>query len=445
MQHNYAKDVGMILEQYGAKLQGVVTDAVDRVMMMPSESRLVGAERECMAFQKEIQSWIDGFQGTESEKASLTQFLSVAEGVFRESLAKALAEEIPQPTFQEQLKEARDSKPRYKYSTLEELFVAVSDSEKDHIDWSIARANEIVEVVTIATNTAQTGKKLVGVFDKAVSKIRVQMWDRIRPYKQHAPEEVISAWVNNQVAGAVHYATVILNGVSRNKLASKSQSEVFEKHLINVRQKYAKELNMNNADENNAENTNAASNNEAAQQPTSTEETTVNNNAENNTAETAATEETAMNNQATGTESTTEAPAKEGFFKRMFGKVKKAKDTVVEKAKAVDWKKVGKYAIVSLAFLLALALVLFGLKKAKESSAEVKIETPDVDMPEGATVGSFAESAGKFLTAIINGVKAGAAWVFNALARGFKAVGEFFGRKTEEAGDTVADPVAAAV
>lgn len=440
--NNVAKDIQTIIQSYGQRLQGIAAQAVDRVMMFDPQYREIEAVKECTAFKKLTQQWIDDFKGTDSEKLTLVSVLEIAQGTFRESLDMAIkqgiARQAMQPTFQEMMKQVKKEAKMHKYPNLDALVRAVCINHDDHVDWSIARANDIVEAVTVAVQNVDSCKRLVAQFDRAVAKVRIQMWERIRPYKADAPEAVVDQWVDQQVAGAVHYSTVILSGISRNRNLSKNQSEMFEKHLVNVREKYAKELNMN---------TNNSSDN-------ANKETTMNtNNSENNASNTSATEETTMNNSFDNTTDTTAdttseaatetTTAKEGFFKRTYGKVKGVATAAVEKVKAVNWKKVGKYALIFMAFLLALAAILFGIKKAKEGAGDVFAE---VDAgTEGIPAGAVMDSVVNFFAAIFNGAKAGAAWVFNAFAAGFKAIANIFSKSevVDTATDTAAEMAAA--
>lgn len=451
--NNIAGDIKTIIQTYGERLQGIAAQAVDRVMMFDPQYREIEAVKECTAFKKLTQQWVDDFKGMDSEKLTLVSVLEIAQGTFRESLDMAIkrgiAQQAAQPTFQEMMKQVKKEAKTYKYPNLDALVRAVCISHNDHIDWSIARANDIVEAVTVAAQNVDSCKRLVAQFDRAVAKVRIQMWERIRPYKADAPEAVVDHWVDQQVAGAVHYSTVILSGISRNRNLSKNQSEMFEKHLINVREKYAKELNMNNA-----ANTNTASS--TNENVTDVTENTMNDTAkataETTTSTSSTAEELNMNNTADNTAETTdttandaatETTAKEGFFKRTYGKVKGAATAAVEKVKAVNWKKVGKYALIFLAFLLALAAILFGIKKAKEGAGDVFAE---VDAgTEGIPAGAVMDSVVNFFAAIFNGAKAGAAWVFNAFAAGFKAIANIFSKSevVDTATDTAAEMAAA--
>jgi len=360
---------------YGNQLKGVARQAADRVISSRQSTRLVNAQKECIAFEALTDSWKSEFVGSDRDRELFDKFIITTRNAFSELIHQRIDEMErngqDDDNFSEELELIRremSGKPTphhdasasadhaevnlqaFEFVTSDEVGVEIIRRNPDFTDSLVKRAGNIANDVMVAIGGHSTAKETLKIFDRSISKLRLSLWSEVRDFKNRASVDTIRVWVNTTAASVAHYAATILSGSSINRLDPK-QSKIFETTIQTYRFNFLQEMStmmntnpINETTANETVNTTAAVNDETVQQ--------------------VAAEQTAASGEQAATSEEAAADKSNSFYQR-------AKDRV----KATDWSsfaKYGKYVLYMIAAIALMVGVLFGLKHFTASESIIE-------------------------------------------------------------------------
>ena len=379
---------------YGNQLKGVARQAADRVISSRQSTRLVNAQKECIAFEALTDSWKSEFVGSDRDRELFDKFIITTRNAFSELIHQRIDEMErngqDDDNFSEELELIRremSGKPTphhdasasadhaevnlqaFEFVTSDEVGVEIIRRNPDFTDSLVKRAGNIANDVMVAIGGHSTAKETLKIFDRSISKLRLSLWSEVRDFKNRASVDTIRVWVNTTAASVAHYAATILSGSSINRLDPK-QSKIFETTIQTYRFNFLQEMstmmNTNPINETTANETVNTTSEKTEMNNAQAANETVNTTAAVNdeTVQQVAAEQTAASGEQAATSEEAAADKSNSFYQR-------AKDRV----KATDWSsfaKYGKYVLYMIAAIALMVGVLFGLKHFTASESIIE-------------------------------------------------------------------------